>query len=220
MYAAFIPFKSRNWHSRLASILGGERQTLALYELAHVLNVLSSYASLYVGLQVGGLSQRDLEKFLLTHYQLWSVTIIEITDVNSGIKNFYEIIPDTTETVFICGSDLPNLQIDDVEATLNFKEKVVFSSAPDGGTPFYRIKKSGGRLYVPQLYVDGYTNTDVQIRRLEGLGISYRVITDRPGLCRDLDTEQDLKYFLSLGPDTPPIRYLRELKPFTCQNSF
>ncbi|MEM5801345.1 MAG: hypothetical protein QW350_03670 [Candidatus Aenigmatarchaeota archaeon] len=223
-YAAFVPFKSSDWHTRLSQVLTPEqRQKLALYELAHVLSVLGNYAELYVGLQKNGLNETAL-RTLLSQLVTDSITIISVDDVNTGIQEFYRIIGNKYEGVFICGSDLPGLKESDIQFVLGFSENVVFSSAKDGGTPFYRISRNEKGFYVPELYLeDGKTNTQRQIERLSESGLSYRIVTDIPGLVRDLDTPNDIFYFLGLRNNSLPIRYLRELRNqggFTSQNFF
>lgn len=211
-YAAFVPFKSNGWHTRLSDVLNPEqRRKLALCEVSHVISIISKYADLYIGLQRGGLSEKVLRVLLYLIGGLENFQVMPINDVKDGIEEFYKITKGY-KGVIICGSDLPLLTTEDIEYVLSLLDgrNVVFSSAIDGGTPFYFIQPSG--IYIPQLYLDdGNTNTERQIQRLNNQCLSYGIITDRPGLCRDLDNLSDIYYFLNSGCNSLPIRYLRQL---------
>jgi 2-phospho-L-lactate guanylyltransferase (CobY/MobA/RfbA family) len=227
-YAAFVPFKGENWHTRLEEILTYEqRRELALRELFHVLRVWSKHADLYVGLQSSGeinsLQLRLRLAILTLAYdigflsKLLRMRTLYIDNVNEGISQFSNLASmNGYKGIIISGSDLPLLSYEDVRYLLNLNEEVVFSSAEDGGTPVYRIKPPG--IYVPQLYVDdGFTNTRRQEKILDEMKIPYRKINDMDGLCRDLDTPENLKYISRHG-NSLPVAYLRSLP--TCQNFF
>jgi 2-phospho-L-lactate guanylyltransferase (CobY/MobA/RfbA family) len=226
-YAAFVPFKGKDWHTRLNEILTyDQRRELALHELLHTLSIWGQYTDLYTGLQsYGELNSRQLRMKLILLVlvynnvrmlpKLSSLRIFPINDVNDGIQQFSDLaLQRGYKGIIISGSDLPLLTSKDAEDLLSLANSaervVVFSSARDGGTPVYMIRPPG--MYIPRLYVDdGYTNTGRQENDLHTLGIQYIKIIDMDGLCRDLDTPEDLLYILTNGRDSPPVVYLRSL---------
>jgi 2-phospho-L-lactate guanylyltransferase (CobY/MobA/RfbA family) len=227
-YAAFVPFKGKDWHTRLKEILTYEqRRELALRELFHVLRVWSKHSDLYVGLQSSGeinsLQLRLRLAILTLAYdigflsKLLRMRTLYIDNVNEGISQFSKLSSlNGYKGIIISGSDLPLLSYEDVRYLLNLNEKVVFSSAEDGGTPAYRIKPPD--IYIPQLYVDdGYTNTKRQEKILDEMEIPYKKITNIDGLCRDLDTPENLQYILINGISLP-VSYLKSLPIY--QNFF
>jgi len=227
-YAAFVPFKGRNWHTRLSGILTyNQRRELALHELFHTLSVWSRHSDLYVGLQsYGELNSSKLMMKLILLALVYNVRLLpkflrvhiinDPNNVNYIIQKFGLISGRGYKGIIISGSDLPLLTPEDAEYLLSLANSaeriVVFSSARDGGTPVYMIRPPG--LYIPRLYVDdGYTNTERQEKNLHTLGIQYKKIVDMDGLCRDLDTPEDLSYILTNGRNSPPVVYLRSLFP-------
>ena len=194
--AILIPVKELSeGKSRLSSILSVEqRQLLVMGILKRV--IMASNASIASKVIVIGGGDK-IKKQTEDMSAIWVNS--QGCDLNSDFLKALTKLEQDGFSVAYLPADLPEISKEDINAILNFSgEEGIFTFVPsssDGGTNAMLIPKGLG--FKPLLGKDSFNK---HIDWVKKSNYQYNIFKPKT-LLRDLDTEDDLKYFQEIEPD-------------------
>ncbi|MHC1605737.1 MAG: 2-phospho-L-lactate guanylyltransferase [Candidatus Methanofastidiosia archaeon] len=186
MVHAIVLLKLKDAKSRLSSIFKEEqRQSLVLFMLAHVLNVLNGFPLTILTLSSDvpdlGLDERG--------------------NINSGIVTIRQEINDD---LLIVPCDIPFLTKEDVLGLIGDGKTVAIAPSHNGGTSGLYIPKD--QDFIPHF---GKMSLDIHLKEAEKRNQEIRVfISDN---FRDVDTKEDLDWILSCSEKSEITSFIESL---------